>query len=60
MNRLVDENTLADRLNVSVHPLRSNRMKEDGIPYYKVSGPRSAVRYDLQKVQEYLEDKSKK
>jgi hypothetical protein len=60
MNTLVDENTLADRLNVSVHTLRRNRMKEDGIPYYKLSGQRSAVRYDLSKVLEYLEGNKKK
>ena len=52
MNTLVDENTLANKLNVSVHTLRRNRMKDSGIPYYKLSGQRSAVRYDLQKVLE--------
>jgi hypothetical protein len=35
-------------------------MKEDGIPYYKLSGQRSAVRYDLSKVLEYLEGNKKK
>ena len=55
MNTLVDENTLANKLNVSVHTLRRNRMKDSGIPYYKLSGQRSAVRYYLQKVLEYLE-----
>jgi excisionase family DNA binding protein len=52
---LINEKDLAKKLDISVHKLRKDRIKQRGIKAYRLG---RAVRYDLNDVEKYLKDNS--
>ena len=52
---IVNETLLAKKLDISVHKLRKDRSEKRGFKVYKIG---SLVKYDLDKVMQFLEDSS--
>jgi len=58
MEKLINECQLADLTGLSVQTLRNHRHTMTGIPYIKLGGGiRGAVRYDLNDVKKYVENR---
>ncbi len=57
MQRLLNENEVAEQIGMSVHWLRRKRVTGGGIPFLKLSDGKGAVRYDQRAVDAFMQSR---
>lgn len=53
MPTYVDENIIAERYGISVHKLRRDRRRNEGLPFFRIG---RSVRYDIEQCEKHLKE----